>query len=836
MRKLVEPGSPGARIIAEELALWARVAAFLPGREAFVTSIASHDAELIELRDAIAEAKPEDVASLVEQMMRVSAVAVGRRGKVAAPIDAQAPYFGHLRLRPIGPNGESASLKTRDVLIGKQGLIDRAAGVQIVDWRDAPVSQLYYRYDEGDDYEEHIPGGKLQGIIDARRNVTLMGGRLRRIGCPQGNFFADAKPDDDPHSPWWQALDQSLPTLRGGQGLAARAPRRTAQPASRHGRAPVHAPAAQLGEGRPMLAERIDKHLPEIAALIDADQFALITEPESELVVIQGGAGSGKTTVALHRVAYLAYQDPARFRPLSMLVIVPSQALARYVGGVLPSLGVSGVPVLTSAAWMRGQRQRILPRLSDEKSEDVPPAVSRLKKHPKMLHVIDRYVEEQAEFMRQTLQKTLADRAGQKDTPLLLSEWDRRADLPLRARCRALRDALPRLGLRSESILRLEEVLSRLSHRAHDVVRDWAELLTDADRLRDGLRGATANRADGDDDNRVSEQDLAELLAWCKAQQEEIEPLPRDVDPERYQAVDGKPLDEGSPAGRLDEEDDPLLLRLYQRKHGHLLKGGAGKSTRLRYEHLVLDEAQDLSAVEVRVLLSCMAGLSVTIAGDVAQRLIFDNGFTTWEGLLRSVGLLYELPAARQKPVAIRHLKLLYRSTQEVMQLSRDVLGKLATDESQQQATRHGAPVQGFPFGETGEAVAFLAEALRSLLAREPTASVALISRYAGTADLFYQGLGKADVPALRRVSRHEFPFTPGIDVTDVSQVKGLEFDYVVILDATAAAYPDAVEPRHLLHIATTRCAHQLWLLSPGPPSPLIPASYFAGELGEAMK
>jgi DNA helicase-2/ATP-dependent DNA helicase PcrA len=193
--------------------------------------------------------------------------------------------------------------------------------------------------------------------------------------------------------------------------------------------------------------------------------------------------------------------------------------------------------------------------------------------------------------------------------------------------------------------------------------------------------------------------------------------------------------------------------------------------------------------------------------------MIFDNGFTDWPELLRDAGLPH---------VAIQPLKISYRSTRQVMELSRHVLGPLH-NASEQLIAREGAPVGFYNFGDTGEAVAFLAEALRSLMQREPTASVALITRYPQQADVYYDALLIAEVPKLRRIGRQDFSFTPGIDVTDVRQVKGLEFDYVVILEPTSQNYPEVVESRHLLHIAATRAAHQLWLVCVGPVSKLIP-------------
>jgi DNA helicase-2/ATP-dependent DNA helicase PcrA len=139
------------------------------------------------------------------------------------------------------------------------------------------------------------------------------------------------------------------------------------------------------------------------------------------------------------------------------------------------------------------------------------------------------------------------------------------------------------------------------------------------------------------------------------------------------------------------------------------------------------------------------------------------------------------------------------------------------------EAKRSGAPVEAFRFSAVGAAVAFLAEALRDLLVREPRATVALLARYPEQADRYCEGLRRAEVASLRRVRAQEFTFRPGIDITDVRQVKGLEFDYVVLLDVNASTYGTDDESRHLFHIAATRAAHQLWLIVTGRPSSLIP-------------
>jgi DNA helicase-2/ATP-dependent DNA helicase PcrA len=141
---------------------------------------------------------------------------------------------------------------------------------------------------------------------------------------------------------------------------------------------------------------RQDKHLPAIAALLDPKQFELVSKPPAGggagLVVIQGSAGSGKTTVGLHRVGYLAFADGRRFAPDKMLVIVPNEALTHYVERVLPSLGVEGVTVTTFARWGARVVDMLFPKLPSRVSDETPPVVSRAKSHAAMLHGIERIV------------------------------------------------------------------------------------------------------------------------------------------------------------------------------------------------------------------------------------------------------------------------------------------------------------------------------------------------------------------------------------------------------------------------------------------------------------
>lgn len=773
------------QVIVEELGILAGVHAHLAARQVQGHRTASAQ-DMLDLRDALGEAREEDVPQILAMMESLAQLAEHReQEQTAAPVRRASPYFAHIRIEQDG--------HVRDVLIGNGSLLDGGLPYPIVDWRHSPISKLFYGYREGETYEEEFGGRAVCGEVLLRRTVTIRDGALVQIHFAGGQLTCTQGV--------WERGQLELPALRGGAGQAVRAET-------------VHSLRLGLPE---IEAGRNGRFLPEITALIDSGQFDLITRPETGVVVIDGGAGSGKTTIALHRIAYLAFRDPVRFRPGDMLIVVFNPALARYISRLLPALGVEGVRIEVFEEFAHQLRRRHYPALIAGYEEQTPYSVVRFKQHPAVLTLLKAAV---ARRERELLEEIGQALHGTESAARMMLAWEGLAAEPLAIRIERLlrwasgKISLPQVGAFGQDWIAQRRLVKVLTSILPDPNAPFAVPLAiweDAFLRREALAAAVDQQAPG----QFSAAHLEEIHGWALRadQQREIwrqwqETRRVDEDGEAGRSEEGESKPEPP---LMDREDDTLLLLLYQMLVGPL----RGRKARpLRVSHLMVDEAQDFSPLDLQWLLELPeAARSVSLAGDTAQRMMLHSGFDTWEDALRRLGL---------EGTPISPLRVGYRSTEEIMAFANHVLGPLRPDRPWL-AVRQGLPVELLALAEPGQAVARLADALQALVTAEPRAYVALIARHPAQADLYFEGLSRADIPRLRRVREQDFAFEPGVEVTDVLQVKGLEFDYVILLDVDAATYPDDPASRYLLHIAATRAAHQLWLVVCREPSPLLP-------------
>jgi DNA helicase IV len=647
---------------------------------------------LAELREQAVEATAKDMPTVFQEMGLVRALL--ERSRTEGLPDPSAPFFAHLRVR----EGDVR----RDYALGRATFVDLGAGVRVVDWRYAPVARLFYAYREGDPFEERFPGRVAEGVVEARRVVVVQRGELRRISTGTVTLARGAG------GGWVSSRGDAAASLGGGAGTAARAG------------------LLGVGEGARTRPERA-----EVTALLDREQFeALSVEPDEPLLVV-GSAGSGKTTVALHRLARIAFEEPRQFPVSRLQVVVPELGLAKLAARLLEPLGLGRVPVRTLDAWSRGAFQSLFGVPPPRLAEETPPLVSRLKRHPALFRAL----------------KGRPHAAGKAAPP-----WSR---------------------LHAE----LSELMSD-RHFLEGVVA--------------AARGELPSTA-VDETLRHARLQLATPAAIAL----------RGVDADRTVALDGESVDARTPealAGTLDAEDLPILLFLRSWRHG-----GGGRAV----SHLVVDEAEDVSLLELFVLARQLGkGRSLTLAGDEGQQTT--SAFGGWDDMLSAAGA---------EQAATCRLETTYRCPEPVARLAHAVLGPLAPAQPPR-AGRGGVPVGRFDFPTEAHAHLFLAGAVRDLVEREPLASVAVIARGPEAARSLHRLL--ADMPEARLVLDGDFSFRPGVDLTDVESVKGLEFDYVVVPDASAATYPDGDESRRRLHVAVTRASHQLWIAAVGTPSPLV--------------
>ena len=510
--------------------------------------------------------------------------------------------------------------------------------------------------------------------------------------------------------------------------------------------------------------------LGDIVATIQGEQDEIIRSPQHGVLVVQGGPGTGKTVVALHRAAYLLYTHRFPLEDQGVLVIGPNRVFLRYIERVLPSLGEAGVEQVVLSDLVPGAQ---FLRPGDSVGSDSP-AAARLKGDVRMSDVIDQAVNDRERPLRDDL--VIPFRTG-----YVRLRVDESARIVRNARRRFRRHNSGRKFVENEVWSALaatyrdpeigprdvKDTLRSTPEIREALDRMWpmltpAQLLHDLFGSRALLKLAGRGVLDG-----------AEALALYR-------PRSELVDDVRWTAADVALLDDardvlGPKPGRDGKIDDTDEIRTYG--------------------HIVIDEVQDLTPMQLKMATRRSLNGAMTIVGDLAQA-TGPLAPTDWEDVLD------HLPD--RKPSRIIGLSVGYRIPGQIMELANKVMAVATPSLRSPQSVRVSdeMPVIRRASGALGVAVA---DEVRSISGALPNASLGVIAPDSMIDDLS-EHLTAAGV---NHGTATRTGLDEGVTLVPVSVVKGLELDAVVVVEPARIVADDEHGMRSL-YVALTRPTQRL--------------------------
>lgn len=536
------------------------------------------------------------------------------------------------------------------------------------------------------------------------------------------------------------------------------------------------------------LAKNKQAVLGEIIATIQKEQNDIIRKSPYHNIIVQGVAGSGKTTVAMHRISYILYNYAERFRPEDFYIVGSNRILLDYITGVLPDLDVYGIRQMTM--------EQLFVRLL---YEDWDPGKYRIADTGRLgvnggVRGTLQWFHELQEFCRKLEWEVIPRDSiylnprqfveGFKDgkTGVFDETQGEEAD-PAQLIELVPRDVIERY-IRQNAAVSIQSKIDMLNERLMIKIKE--EFLGKGIKYTEAESKAIRKAYRGRYGGKV----------WKKS----IYDLYRDF--LRVQKEKGYEAD--IPEGEFDVYDLAALAYLYKRV----------KETDVISEahHIVIDEAQDFGMMAYCVLAFCVKDCTYTIMGDVSQNIHFGYGLSDWEELRRLL--------LKDEKDSFGILKKSYRNTVEISEFAINIL-----DHGQfprypvEPIIRHGDPVET-------RLLAGREELLKEAAARcrqwqeKGLDTIAVVCRDRESAKRAEQELGR--YVSIRESDLEKAVFDKGIMVLPVEFTKGLEFDAVLILDPTRKEYPKDDGHAKLLYVAATRALHELCVLHTGQLTGLI--------------
>ena len=665
-------------------------------------------------------------------------------------LSERSPYFARLDFTPAPGTPDLGGMRAgvnAPVYIGRWGVLKTPEyRVCVHDWR-SPVANLYYSGQVGQ-VSYDAPDGRVEGDMTLKRMFTIEDGQLTGMQdtgvVGQEKFLTDA------------------------------------------------------------LSQVTTARLREVVTTIQAEQNTVIRYDPMKPLCVQGVAGSGKTTIALHRVAWMLYRLQKTVRPDQMLILAPNPLFLSYISRVLPDLGVDKVRQLTFAQLCQQMLGKKMPKLALQ---------DRLSQR---LHMTKAERDHLDDILRRKGSLSLYD-----DLRRFLSQWEEscipKVNVKLGSTVLVSSDDLRRYFLREfrhfplqirfqktravvadrlkKAVANVEEQLQKLTdEKLSQLLRAMPDSPQRRERaakllnLRDERLAELQNRQKQllkDYDAMWGTMELLPVYAAFWQDMAQRDASYADAARETCELIAKK---------RVSAEDLPALLliarALYDMKAPDV-------------KHVVIDEAQDVSPLEVKALRDILRTDAFTLVGDLCQGIYGDEGLRSWDML--SDGIFDAAPHVAQLSTA-------YRSTVEIMETAFGVLDRHPVEGVAQAkpVLRHGPEPVHLPIAKESQRAETIQRQIEAWK-QEGFFNIAVIVKTAKAAKALC-----AKLEGARLVSQGDESFEGGVQVMDAGVVKGLEFDCVLIADAEGETYPDERFYAKLFYVLCTRPLHRLGFVYTG--------------------
>ncbi len=681
-----------------------------------------------------------EVAQHLEEMKRRGReFGVDRQTVRKLKLLESSPYFGRIDF------SDDQYPALEQLYIGIASLVDQNTKEHLIyDWR-APVASMFYDYGVGK-AEYQCPAGTITGEIKLKRQFRIVDGQLASA------FDSDLKVDDE--------ILQDV------------------------------------------LSKHADEKMRNIIYSIQRDQNLAIRDEQSQLLMVQGPAGSGKTSIALHRAAYLLYRYHASIDADNIVIFSPNQIFSDYISRVLPQLGEDNIGQATFGAFalkMLGEALEVedlytqLEQLSSQSPS--PERTFRLqgiefKNSIGFFRIINGYIAHLKNKRFSFDDVIIWDQTILTKVQCEELFFDTYQYLPIKKRLAKLRRRIRFL---------LDPIKKQKIQQLFEIKVDDAEYIGESNRYIKSVCIEEVNRDIQPLYNQLNtllDLDIYQVYQELIQDPELAATLTKQPVPENWTQICKQTL-VAFRNNQIKYEDVPPILYLKGRLEGW------PDYTQIR--HVIIDEAQDYSIFHFAIIKELFPKSTFTVLGDFNQRVQPYAMIGSYHDL--------EIPFAQTRRKTITLTKS-YRSTREISAFTRDLLVSNQQIESMERA------------GEKPKVIRMDPNTLRQSLVTsvqwfytQQSKSIALICKTAYECQQIAARL--ADQLDFSVITTEDEHFSQGVVIVPVYLAKGLEFDAVIVCNADSLSYGQESE-RKLLYTACTRALHYLHVYYQGELSPFI--------------